>query len=84
MPQTAHTGMGREYIYKWLENMPSETATCNEKILTLNDEEKLRTFPMSDCSEGKQKVVHLPLWRRHGQREQKLRNPSRGKISDEI
>ena len=31
-----------------------------KKILTLNDEENLRTFPMSDCSEGKQKVVHLP------------------------
>ena len=41
--------------------MPLETASYNEKILTLNDEEKLHTFPMSDCSEGKQKVVHLPL-----------------------
>ena len=64
--------------------MPSETASCNENILTLNDEEKLRTFPMSDCSEGKQKVVHLPLSQGHGQREQKLQNPSCGKISDEI
>ena len=31
-----------------------------KKILTLNDEENLHTFPMSDCSESKQKVVHLP------------------------